>query len=157
MNIIFKRSVKSEVNDLGRIQRKAFEGDSKKYGSPKRLEEETDEMIQGKMNQSKRRISYSVYMDGEIIGGACVLDFADETYYIEKIFIDPNHQGEGIGKRLLLHIENDFPQAKKWSLSTEKKKRKNIKFYKSIGYKIVGKSNDFGKCVYYKFEKIIKK
>ncbi len=72
--------------------------------------------------------------DQNIIGS--VRAFCDnETVYIGKLMVHPSKQGQGIGTKLLLEIENEYPN-KRYELFTSTKSKKNIALYQKQGYKI---------------------
>jgi len=86
--------------------------------------------------------------DGEIIGS--VRAYADgDTVYIGKLIVHPNHQGKGLGKRLLAVIERNLSR-KRYELFTSYKSDKNLHLYETAGYKrFREETNDAGiKFVY---------
>lgn len=60
-----------------------------------------------------------------------------QTYdfcWIGKLIVHPEFQNNGLGKRLMLQIEKEFPNPKQFQLCTGYKSFKNIKMYESLGY-----------------------
>lgn len=47
----------------------------------------------------------------------------------------PQHQGKGIGTKLLLSIEKEFP-GYRYELFTSTKSKKNIELYEKLGYEV---------------------
>ena len=70
--------------------------------------------------------------DGEIIGS--VRAYADgDTVYIGKLMVHPNHQGNGLGKRLLSAMEDNLHR-KRFELFTGSRSQRNLHLYESMGY-----------------------
>nr|MDD6336075.1 GNAT family N-acetyltransferase [bacterium] len=60
---------------------------------------------------------------------------ADGTVYIGKLMVHPKKQGQGIGTKLLLAMEQKYPN-QRYQLFTSTRSKKNILFYEKRGYKI---------------------
>lgn len=72
--------------------------------------------------------------DKTIIGS--VRAFCDNgTVYIGKLMVHPSKQGQGIGTKLLLEMEKQYPD-QRYELFTSTKSEKNIALYQKLGYKI---------------------
>lgn len=72
--------------------------------------------------------------DKTIIGS--VRAFCDNgTAYIGKLMVHPSKQGQGIGTKLLLEMEKQYPD-QRYELFTSTKSEKNIALYQKLGYKI---------------------
>jgi len=69
---------------------------------------------------------------GEIIGSVRARAEGG-TVCIGKMMVHPDHQGKGLGKRLLAAIEKEFP-CKRFELYTAAKSKRNLQFYKTAGY-----------------------
>lgn len=76
---------------------------------------------------------------GKIIGSVrgCL---EDGTVYIGKLMVHPQDQGRGIGTKLLLSIEKEFP-GYRYELFTSTKSKRNIKLYEKLGYKVFSEKN----------------
>ncbi|MEO5892891.1 MAG: GNAT family N-acetyltransferase [Ferruginibacter sp.] len=60
------------------------------------------------------------------------------TYKLHKIYIDPNHQGKGVGKILLDHILEDVKAKGAGSLELNvNRQNKALGFYQKYGFKIM--------------------
>ena len=71
---------------------------------------------------------------GDIIGSVRAYQ-KGETVYIGKLMVHPKYQKQGIGTKLLIGIENEYPN-KRYELFTSTKSISNIKLYQRMGYKI---------------------
>ncbi|MDR0502940.1 MAG: GNAT family N-acetyltransferase [Treponema sp.] len=69
---------------------------------------------------------------GEIVGSIRAY-LADDTAHIGKVMVHPDHQGKGLGRKLLAAIEREFP-GKKYELRTSSKSERNLYFYETSGY-----------------------
>lgn len=72
--------------------------------------------------------------DKNIIGS--VRAFCDNgTVYIGKLMVHPSKQGQGIGTKLLIEMEKQYPK-QRCELFTSTKSEKNIVLYQKLGYKV---------------------
>ncbi len=72
--------------------------------------------------------------DKTIIGS--VRAFCDNgTVYIGKLMVHPSKQGQGIGTKLLIEMEKQYPK-QRYELFTSTKSEKNKVLYQKHGYKI---------------------
>ncbi|MGN0496294.1 MAG: GNAT family N-acetyltransferase [Lachnospiraceae bacterium] len=72
--------------------------------------------------------------EGKIIGSVRGY-LEDGTVYIGKLMVHPHEQGKGIGTKLLLSIEKEFP-GYRYELFTSTKSKRNIELYEKLGYKV---------------------
>ena len=71
---------------------------------------------------------------GTIIGSVRAYG-KDKTVYIGKLMVSPEMQGGGIGTKLLLAIEQEYPNHR-CELFTSDKSKRNITLYQRLGYGI---------------------
>ena len=72
--------------------------------------------------------------DKNIIGS--VRAFCDNgTVYIGKLMVHPSKQGQGIGTKLLIEMEKQYPN-QRYELFTSTRSEKNIVLYQKLGYKV---------------------
>lgn len=70
----------------------------------------------------------------DIIIGSVRAVVNDSTVFIGKLLVHPDKQGQGIGTRLLLAIENECKGAR-YELFTSSNSIRNITLYERLGYK----------------------
>ena len=75
---------------------------------------------------------------GDIIVGSVRGYKKDDHALIEKLIVHPDYQNQGIGKKLMLAIENEF-ETNVFRLFTGHLDDKNISLYSKLGYVIYGK------------------
>ncbi|UTT42615.1 GNAT family N-acetyltransferase [Exiguobacterium aurantiacum] len=85
---------------------------------------------------------YVIELDGQLIGGTVVTLTGQEYGRIDRIFIHPERQGQGIGKRALQLIEELHPTVRIWELETSAVQPNNVAFYRAAGYQSVFESDE---------------
>ncbi|AIW85245.1 N-acetyltransferase [Bacillus mycoides] len=86
--------------------------------------------------------SFKVIMNKEIIGGIIVTISGKSYGRIDRIFVDPKHQGIGIGAQVIDFIEEEFPSVRIWDLETSSRQINNHHFYKKMGYETIFETED---------------
>lgn len=79
--------------------------------------------------------------DNRIIGSVKAKETNGQCW-VGKLIVHHEFQNQGIGKRLLLEVENLFPLAEQYFLFTGHKSIKNICLYESSGYVRYEEFND---------------
>jgi ribosomal protein S18 acetylase RimI-like enzyme len=72
---------------------------------------------------------------GQIIGSVRVV-VKEGCCEIGRLIVHPDFQGRGIGKKLMLTVEKDFPKSPRFELFTGSKSDRNIYLYEKLGYKV---------------------
>ena len=113
-----------------RLQYAAYQSEAQLHGdfTIQPLRQTLEETVE----EYHKSVILKAVQDGEIIGS--VRAHADEhTAYIGKLMVHPDHQGQGLGKRLLAAIEQAFP-GKRYELFTSCKSDRNLYIYEAAGY-----------------------
>ena len=127
---------KAKIEDLQEIlklQYLAYQSEAKLFNDmnipplKQTLEELYDEFQKGTILKVVNDV-------GTIIGSVRAYQ-KGETVYIGKLMVHPEMQKKGIGTKLLLEIENEYP-SQRYELFTSTKSISNIRLYKRLGYKI---------------------
>lgn len=82
--------------------------------------------------QEKHFIKYTV--GGRIVGSVRAHVDGEGVCHIGRLIVHPDHQGEGIGKALMREIEGIYHTCSVYELFTGSHIKKNIAFYKNLGY-----------------------
>jgi ribosomal protein S18 acetylase RimI-like enzyme len=83
--------------------------------------------------ESKQSLILKAVIGNEIIGSVRAKQ-SQGTCEIGRLIVHPNHQGKGIGSKLLSEIESYYPQTTRFELFTGTKSEKNLKLYEKSGY-----------------------
>lgn len=129
---MIKKSNKEDLEKILELQYLAYQSEAKLFGNmdipplKQTIEEVYDEFNKG--------IVLKATDDKGIIIGS-VRAYQDKgTVYISKLMVHPNNQKQGIGTKLLLKIEKEYPN-QRYELYTSTKSVSNIRLYERLGYK----------------------
>ena len=126
--------MKAELSDMEAIlqlQYTAYQSEAELVGdyTIQPLTQTIDEIT----NEFNKGVILKAVINGTIIGS--VRAYADDdTVYVGKLIVRPDHQGKGIGKRLLAAIESKIHR-KRFELFTSSKNERNLGLYEKSGYK----------------------
>ena len=126
--------MKAQLEDMETIlqlQYAAYQSEAALYNdyNIQPLKQTLDEL----MEEHHKGIILKAVLNGEIIGS--VRAYADNnTVYIGKLIVHPDHQGKGLGKCLLAAIEGKLHR-KRFELFTGGKSEGNLRLYEKSGYK----------------------
>ncbi len=130
---MIEKAQKEDLQKILELQYLAYQSEAKLFGNmdipplKQTIEEVYDEFEKG-------TILKAIDENGDIIGS--VRAYQDGvTVYIGKLMVHPKMQKKGIGTKLLLAVENEFPNCR-YELFTSTKSISNIRLYKKLGYRI---------------------
>ncbi len=127
------RAKNEDLEEILALQYLAYQSEARLFGSmdipplKQTIEEVCDEYEKG-------TILKAVDDAGTIIGSVRAYQ-ENRTVYIGKLMVHPNMQKQGLGTKLLLAIEQEYPN-QKYELFTSTKSISNIRLYEKLGYKI---------------------
>ncbi len=91
------------------------------------------------LNQIKKEFDEIIFLkvcdSGRFIGSVRA-SIHDGTCNIGRLIVRPEFQHKGIGTRLMLGIETEFPSERRFELFTGSRSEGNIRLYKRLGYRI---------------------
>lgn len=130
---MIKKAQKEDLEEILILQYLAYQSEAKLFGNmeipplKQTIEEVFDEFQKGIILKATDE-------SGAIIGS--VRAYQDNgTVYIGKLMVHPEMQKKGMGTRLLIAIENEYPNLR-YELFTSTKSISNIRLYERLGYKI---------------------
>ena len=83
----------------------------------------------------RQQIFLKVVFQGKIIGSVRGYK-AGNTCYMGRLIVHPDHQNKGIGTRLMVKLENEFPDVERYELFTGDKSKRNLYLYCKLGYQV---------------------
>lgn len=137
MKITLENAETADAESMAAIQKQAFESLYRLYrdnGSPylRGIDE-----IKNWLADSSRML-YKILLDGSIVGGIAVFDRGNGEYYLTRLYILPELQGNGIGAKAISLCEEFYPDSKRWSLDYPEDRTANKKCYEKCGYTDTG-------------------
>ena len=131
--ITIKKAEQKDLKEILALQYLAYQSEAKLFGSmdipplKQTIEEVYDEYEKG-------TVLKAVDGAGTIIGSVRAYR-ENETVYIGKLMVHPSMQNQGLGTKLLLAMEQEYPN-QRYELFTSTKSISNIRLYERLGYKI---------------------
>lgn len=138
----------TDAEKLTEIKKRTFDEEAKKW-LPNQ-ENITDYNIQppgySSIEMTKYMIKelnyFKVIYNKTIVGGIIVTISSKSFGRIDRIFVDPDSQGKGIGSKVIDLIEKEFPNVRAWDLETSSRQLNNHYFYEKMGYQATFKTED---------------
>lgn len=130
---MIKRAQKEDLEEILKLQYLAYQSEARLFENmnipplKQTIEEVYDEFQKG--------VILKAVDDGGVIIGSVRAYQDSGTVYIGKLMVHPKMQKKGIGTKLLLEIENEYPN-QRYELFTSTRSEKNIALYQKLGYKI---------------------
>jgi ribosomal protein S18 acetylase RimI-like enzyme len=128
--------LRADINDAAEIldlQRLAYQSEAALYNdrSIPPLTQTLDEINREFTEKTFLKICDS----GKIIGSVRA-SIREGTCCIGRLIVHPEFQHKGIGTRLMLAIETEFPYVKHFELFTGSRSAGNIRLYERLGYRM---------------------
>lgn len=130
---MIKKAQKEDLEKILELQYLAYQSEAELFGNmdipplKQTIEEVHEEFKKG-------TVLKAIDNKGVIIGSVRAYQ-ENGTVYIGKLMVHPEMQKKGIGTKLLLEIENEYPN-QRYKLFTSTKSISNIRLYERLGYKI---------------------
>lgn len=145
--ITVRPTLKSDANTLCELQKAAFLPIYEQYHDSGNPCLRGTEDILPRLDSSTFKY-FTILNDEEIVGGVLyrcegrtpfVANLNAGEYYLTRIYIKPDLQCQGIGKRAILLCEKEFSDAVKFYVDFPKELEKNRKCYENAGFYDSGK------------------
>lgn len=133
-----EKAEREDLQDILDLQYLAYQSEARLFNNMDipPLKQTLEDVIN---EYKKGTILKAVDEKGKIIGSVRGY-LKDGTVYIGKLMVHPQYQGKGIGTKLLLSIEREFP-VYRYELFTSTKSKRNIELYEKLGYKVYSERN----------------
>ncbi|MGG2018339.1 GNAT family N-acetyltransferase [Bacillus sp. S10(2024)] len=96
---------------------------------------------------------YKIIYNKDVVGAVSIVWKEGATeFWISPMFILPKYQGKGIAQKIILLLEEMFPQATSWELATILEEKRNCYLYEKMGFVQTGvrkRLNEHTTLVYY--------
>lgn len=132
LNITIEKASLDDVNKIIEVKNKSFYEDYIKYGESRGY----NNPVEGITKTVQEKIVYKIQAYGDMIGYISITKKSDDDFYLNCLCVVPEYENKGIGQMAMTFMENQFPQAKHWSLEALADKERNHYFYKKHGYQI---------------------
>ncbi len=129
----YKLAEKNDLEEILKLQYLAYQSEAKLFNNTEipPLKQTLEELL----IEFQRGIILKVLSERNEIIGSVRASREEDSVYIGKLIVHPDRQREGIGTRLLLEIEKEYP-AQRYELFTSSKSERNIALYQQLGYDI---------------------
>lgn len=138
MNLRFEPTTNDDILDLIDIQNSAFHSDYVKYGYCPGYNRTYESM----RNTVENAMVYKITADGTIVGDIIVTNRGGGCYHLGGLCVIPQYENKGIGQAAMKFLEEQFSDAKHWSLETPADKERNHYFYRKSGFRITDEFTD---------------
>ena len=132
MNVKIIKATKNDLREILKIQKLSYQQQAEIYNNyniPPLTQTYNEIML-----DYDKMIFLKAIKENKIIGSVRAYE-ENNSCYIGRLFVHPDFQKKGIGKKLIKEIENKFQSVNRYELFTGHKSIKNIHLYKKLGYK----------------------
>ena len=113
------------------LQKLAYRSEAELYGDatiPPLLQ-----TLEDLQTEFSTKVIWKAHLDGIIVGSVRAWE-REGTCFIERLIVHPDFQGRGIGTRLMIVVEMEFPSVQRFELFTGHKSERNLRLYARLGY-----------------------
>ena len=128
------KAYEDDLPEILALQKSAYQENAVRYNNP------NISPLQQTLDELNAEIMHKIFLKAiidDIIVGSVRGCKKDDHALIEKLIVHPDYQNQGIGKKLMLAIENEF-ETSVFRLFTGHLDDKNISLYSKLGYVIYG-------------------
>lgn len=146
--ITIEKAVIEDADKLTKIMKKTFDEEAKKWlaGQTGVVDYNIQPPGYASIEMTKYMIEeleyFRVKYKDKIVGGIILTITGTSFGRIDRIFVDPEYQGKGIGSSVIKIIEEEFSMVRTWDLETSSRQINNHYFYEKLGYKTTFETED---------------
>ena len=134
MNLEISKIRKDDIRLLVEPMKNAFDDDAKRFkedgkGGPPGYDDGS--FLDKWVINTPDTLSYKISVDNEVIGAFILWWNKNSESILGTIFISPEYQNKGIGKKVWKYIESNFP-TKSWKLETPVWSTRNHHYYEKV-------------------------
>ncbi len=131
--MIIKTAEKTDLQQILDLQYLAYQSEARLFNDPNipPLKQTLDEVL----SEYQKGIILKAVDENSVIIGSVRGYCENGTAYIGKLMVHPELQGKGLGTKLLLEMEKQYPNHR-YELFTSSRSTRNIALYERLGYKI---------------------
>lgn len=131
--ISIKKAQKEDLKTILELQYLAYQSEAKLFNDPDipPLKQTLTEVE----HEFEKGIILKAIDENNVIIGSVRAYSENGNVYIGKLMVHPEKQKNGIGTKLLVEIEREYPN-QRYELFTSTKSISNIRLYEQLGYKI---------------------
>lgn len=131
--MIIKKAEKIDLQEILDLQYLAYQSEAKLFNDPDipPLKQTLEDML----SEYQRGIILKAVDENNVIIGSVRGYCENETVHIGKLMVHPEMQGKGLGTKLLVEMEKQYPN-QRYELFTSSRSVRNIALYERLGYKI---------------------
>ncbi len=135
--IQFIKARPGDAERLAQASKRAFDDDIH-YGAPGPGGPPGYDSAEWQAKMMRLGDYFKIVADDQIIGGIIVFRKGTREYNLGRIFIEPEHQNQGIGTQAFRFLWKEYPLAKRWTLGTPAWNRRTCHFYQKVGFVEIG-------------------
>jgi GNAT superfamily N-acetyltransferase len=134
-------SSENDAETLCHIQHAAFDVEARRMHWPGPCGPEGYDTEEGQLDLMQRTELFKIMHLGKTVGGVAMINSGNRCRLV-RIFVDPSHQGKGIGRATFMQLFERYPNADMWELDTPSWSLRNHVLYESLGFRKVGETDE---------------
>ncbi len=131
--LIIQKAQKNDLEAILELQYLAYQSEAKLLNNPDIPP--LKQTLENVVNEFQKGIILKAVDENNVIIGSVRAYSENGNVHIGKLIVHPQKQRNGIGTKLLLEIEKEYPN-RRYELFTSTKSMGNIRLYERLGYKI---------------------
>jgi GNAT superfamily N-acetyltransferase len=139
--LVFEELQEKDIEELTAVMTRAFDEDTRIHlneekGGPEGYD--NGDFLR-KWGLDPNSTAYKISRDGKAIGGLILwINRESKINFLGNIFVDPELQNQGIGKKIWEFVESEYPDTIKWGTETAIFSRRNHNFYvNKLGFHVI--------------------